>query len=146
MLSHEEVHRLAAALNSLRPDWPARSIATFIDRELKARTYRETAVALAWVATDPTTETPKRVLEQGPWWLATRAQAATVSVIPTRCGEHPEHRASSCPECTQRSGDAAAGAELARQAIRAGRARFVPEHQRAAMARARAASKEATSE
>jgi len=39
------------------------------------------------------------MLEAGPWWNASRAQAATVSVVVTRCGEHPAHPAAHCPEC-----------------------------------------------
>ena len=99
MISRDETERLAAMANAMRPDWPTKSLVTFISRELTQRTYREAAVALAWIATDPATVTPRRMLEQGPWWLASRAQAATVSVIATRCGEHPAHPAARCPEC-----------------------------------------------
>lgn len=146
MLTHDQTQRIATATNALRPDWPTQHLAAFITRELKTRTYTETAIALTWIATDPTTQTPKRVLENGPWWQATRAQTPTTSVIPTRCGEHPQHRATTCPDCTNRTGDATTGAELARQAIRAGRTRYIPEPQRATMARAQTANKEATSE
>lgn len=101
MISRDETERLAAMANALRPDWPLKSLTTFIVNELTRRTYREVAIALAWVATDPVTATPKRVLEAGEWWTATRTQSATVSVIATRCGEHPHHRALHCPECDQ---------------------------------------------
>ena len=101
MIDHDGTHRLAAMANALRPDWPVKSLATFIVNELTRRTYREVAIALAWVATDPATDTPKRMLEAGPWWNASRAQAATVSVVVTRCGEHPEHPAARCPACEE---------------------------------------------
>ena len=101
MISRDETERLAAMANALRPDWPVKSLATFIVNELTRRTYREVAIALAWVATDPATDTPKRMLEAGPWWNASRAQAATVSVVVTRCGEHPEHPAARCPACEE---------------------------------------------
>ena len=101
MLSIDDIHRLAAMGNALRPDWPTKSLITFIGGSLRERTYRECAVALAWVAADAETQTPRRVLEAGPWWNATRAQGATVSVIPTRCGEHPQWRALDCPDCAQ---------------------------------------------
>lgn len=115
MIDHDGIQRLAAMANALRPDWPVKSLATFIGGNLRARTYREAAVALAWVACDPETETPKRMLENGPWWQASRAQAGTVSVIPTRCGEHPAHRAATCPECDAASrGDAQQGAATVR--------------------------------
>ena len=66
-----EIDRLAAAVNALRPDWPTQSLRTFIAANLAERSYRDAALALAWVATDPQTRTPKRVLEGGPWWRAT---------------------------------------------------------------------------
>ena len=101
MISRDETERLAAMANALRPDWPLKSLTTFIVNELTRRTYREVAIALAWLATDPATDTPKRMLEAGPWWNASRAQAATVSVVVTRCGEHPEHPAARCPACEE---------------------------------------------
>ena len=101
MISRDETERLAAMANALRPDWPLKSLTTFIVNELTRRTYREVAIALAWIATDPATDTPKRMLEAGPWWNASRAQAATVSVVVTRCPEHPEHPAAHCPACEE---------------------------------------------
>ena len=101
MISRDETERLAAMANALRPDWPLKSLTTFIVNELTRRTYREVAIALAWIATDPATDTPKRMLEAGPWWNASRAQAATVSVVVTRCGEHPDHPAARCPACEE---------------------------------------------
>ena len=101
MISRDETERLAAMANALRPSWPVKSLTTFIVNELTRRTYREVAIALAWVATDPATDTPKRMLEAGPWWNASRAQAATVSVVVTRCGEHTAHPAARCPECEE---------------------------------------------
>lgn len=67
-MNADEVSRLAAMTNQLRPDWPWRSLKTFIETELYQRAYRDCAVALAIVATDPATRTPRRVLEAGPWW------------------------------------------------------------------------------
>ena len=121
MLTTDEIHRLAASLNALRPDWHVKSLITFIGGNLRTRTYREAAVALTWVATDPRTETPKRVLEAGPWWNASRAQAATVSVVVTRCGEHPEHPAARCPACEEANRgevDHQAGVAAVREALR----------------------------
>ncbi len=119
MISRDETERLAAMANSLRPDWPVKSLVTFIVNELTRRTYREAAIALAWVATDPATDTPKRMLEAGPWWNASRAQAATVSVVVTRCGEHPDHPAARCPICEKRGAVAhQAGVALVEAALR----------------------------
>jgi len=121
MISRDETERLAAMANALRPDWPVKSLATFIVNELTRRTYREVAIALAWVATDPATDTPKRMLEAGPWWNASRAQAATVSVVVTRCGDHPEHPAARCPACEEANRgevDHQAGVAAVREALR----------------------------
>ena len=119
MISRDETERLAAMANALRPDWPLKSLTTFIVNELTRRTYREVAIALAWIATDPATDTPKRMLEAGPWWNASRAQAATVSVVVTRCGEHPEHPAARCPLCEARGEvDHQAGVALVKAALR----------------------------
>ena len=103
MISRDETERLAAMANALRPDWPLKSLTTFIVNELTRRTYREVAIALAWIATDPATDTPKRMLEAGPWWNASRAQAATVSVVVTRCAVqgHEHLPAARCPACEE---------------------------------------------
>src|SRR5450830_1279982 len=71
MASKTELERLAAATYALRPDWPLRSVLTYLEREHSARAYRDLAVALAYIATDPTTVTPKRLGEAGPWWRVT---------------------------------------------------------------------------
>ncbi len=123
MISRDETERLAAMANALRPDWPVKSLATFIVNELTRRTYREVAIALAWVATDPATDTPKRMLEAGPWWNASRAQAATVSVVVTRCGveghEHlPAARCPACEEANRGEVDHQAGVALVKVALR----------------------------
>ena len=65
--------RLAAIINCIRPDWPQASLTTHIVKHLSHRPFRDVLVALAWVAADPNTQTPARVLEQGPWWDAVAA-------------------------------------------------------------------------
>ena len=138
MISRDETERLAAMANALRPDWPLKSLTTFIVNELTRRTYREVAIALAWIATDPATDTPKRMLEAGPWWNASRAQAATVSVVVTRCPEHPEHPAARCPACDSRRGevDHDAGVAAVRESLRS-----APRYEPPAVKAARAAER-----
>jgi acyl-CoA synthetase (NDP forming) len=82
-----ELHRLAGAIATLRPDWAPQSLQTFLERNLANRAYRDVALALAYVAVDPDTATPARVLEPGPWWSA----AATRDVPTARniCLTHP---------------------------------------------------------
>ena len=122
MISRDETERLAAMANALRPDWPLKSLTTFIVNELTRRTYREVAIALAWIATDPATDTPKRMLEAWPWWNASRAQAATVSVVVTRCAvqghEHlPAARCPACEEANRGEVDHDAGVAAVREAL-----------------------------
>lgn len=117
MLSQVEAHRLAAAINQLRPDWPLASLSTWIRKHLGERAYRDAAVALTWVATDPTTTTPARVLEAGPWWKAAVADNGTLSAITHRCPEHPAEKAWSCRECEEQAADAATGVATLRDAL-----------------------------
>ena len=101
MLTEIEAHRLAAAINQLRPEWPLASLSTFIRNQLHTRAYRDAAVALTWVATDPGTHTPARVLEAGPWWQTASADKPTLSAKTTHCPDHPPHPAWNCPDCAQ---------------------------------------------
>ena len=98
-MNQTEAHRLAAAVNQLRPEWPLASLSAFIHKHLLGRAYRDAAVALTWVASDAETVNPGRVLENGPWWKATQAQAGTVSAITMRCPEHPDERLWDCAKC-----------------------------------------------
>jgi hypothetical protein len=75
--------RLAAIINCIRPDWPQASLTTAITKHLSHRTFRDVLIALAWVAADPNTATPARVLEQGPWWDAVAAGNNQAPATPT---------------------------------------------------------------
>src|SRR5690349_10108331 len=79
-MNENEIERIAAAINSLRPDWPTASLRTLIADKLNNRTRRDVAVALAWVACESTTKTPARVLEAGPWWQAANAEGGGAGV------------------------------------------------------------------
>lgn len=101
-MNETEKQRLAHALNELRPDWPISSLTTFIAKHFARKPYRDAAVALVWVAVDskpdgtPASETPKRVLEAGPWHRAVLIDSpgARTAVPPKReescltCGRH----------------------------------------------------------
>lgn len=93
-MNQPDIQRLAAAVNALRPDWPTKSLVTFIANNLGDRATLDATVAMAWIATDPKTKTPARVLASGPWWQATRPVGA-----PT--GEQPDpiHSAEICRVC-----------------------------------------------
>ncbi|MCG7285381.1 hypothetical protein MHY85_05245 [Cellulomonas sp. ACRRI] len=88
MLSRTEIERLAAAAHELRPDWPVKSLCTWLLGTHANRAYRDVAVALAWVACDPQTNTPKRMDEAGPWWQAVKVAGSDAT----------DHRYARCPE------------------------------------------------
>lgn len=113
-----EAHRLAAAINQLRPEWPLASLASFIAKNLATRPYRDAAIALTWIACDPETVNPGRVLENGPWWKATQAQAGTVSTIAMHCPDHPTERAWDCKPCADDVADIDTGLALVRAALK----------------------------
>lgn len=97
-MNDAEVKRLAHAINELRPSWPISSLTTFISRSLSNRNYRDAAVALVYVALDAdgagnyVTETPRRVLEAGPWW-----KAAEINQTHIRPGAPKKHE--QCDRC-----------------------------------------------
>lgn len=99
MLSMTEVERLAAMANALRPDWPTRSLQTHIAANHMQRAYRDLACALAYVATDPQTKTPARLIEAGPWWQVTPEPSRVQAGRPIPCPDHPGRKASNCPDC-----------------------------------------------
>ena len=76
-MNDHEIQRIAAAMHAARPDWPASSVATLIRKNLADRPRRDVFVALAWVASEPGTSTPARVLETGPWWRAAGVEGTT---------------------------------------------------------------------
>lgn len=102
MVSADELTRLAAMGNALRPDWPAASLRSHLAANHGTRSYRDLAVALAWVCTDPETRTPARLAEAGPWWTTTNGHDPTPTPRAARCDAHPDVRlvGGICHECT----------------------------------------------
>lgn len=100
-LSRTEVERLAAAAHELRPDWPVTSLVTWLQADHTHRAYRDVAVALAYIATDSETRTPKRMNETGPWWGVGPAAAGTTDIRFERCQEpgHSSFPAWNCSAC-----------------------------------------------
>ena len=99
-MNRTEIERTAKAINGLRPDWPWNSLVTFIETHLSQRAYRDVAVALAYVACEAETRTPKRVLESGPWWHIGPASTRTTEPgIVTYC-EHGRPSGLRCDDCT----------------------------------------------
>lgn len=101
MLSRTEIERLAASAHDLRPDWPISSLVTWLQADHAHRAYRDVAVALAYVATDSDTRTPKRMNETGPWWGVGPAAAGTTDIRFERCQKpgHTSFPAWNCGAC-----------------------------------------------
>lgn len=137
MIDDHDIETIAAAFNQLRPDWPVSSLRTFIAKNLATRAKRDVVVALAWVACEPNTATPARVLEAGPWWKAAGVTGELTRRHPTpwsachNCGRvYASGRGgygavvlgACCDNPTQRpapSTDVTAHAQRAREAMRA---------------------------
>jgi len=109
-MNDNEIRRLAHALDALRPDWPISSLTSFIRKHLASWPYRDAAVALAYIACDTkpdgqhASDTPKRVLEQGPWRVAAAVGGSTEmrAHAPKRheeCPDHPGRWAHNCGLC-----------------------------------------------
>lgn len=76
MATLNELERVAAMAHGLRPDWRYDSLVTHLRANHGTKPYRDLAVAMAWIAADPDTKTPARLLENGPWWAATTPREA----------------------------------------------------------------------
>jgi hypothetical protein len=122
MIDRDQAQRLASMANILRPDWPAKSVLTIIQVHLMHRTYRELACAFAFIATDPQTATPKRIVEPGPWWVqpltgATQPQLPADHACPT-CKTFHDHDKNGSDLGCPRPVNTSAWADRARQAAR----------------------------
>ena len=115
MATEQELNRLAAAMAVLRPDWPVKSLTTYLTTYHAARPYADLLIAAAWICGDPKTHTPARLGEHGPWWVA--AGLSTAKATPTvgpgaepRCGQdgHEHELARACRWCRS---DTLGGAE-----------------------------------
>ena len=77
-MNEHEIERISAAMNQARPDWPTKQLRTLLAHpQLADRPRRDVFVALAWVASEPNSATPYRVLEAGPWWKACGVDGTT---------------------------------------------------------------------
>jgi hypothetical protein len=98
-MNDHEAQRISAAMHVLRPDWPAASILTMIRKNLIDRPRRDVTVALSWIACEPNSHTPARVLESGPWWIAVGVDGTTTN----RPGKvDPANRCGVCSESRER--------------------------------------------
>ncbi len=84
-MNAEEIERLAATIGALRPDWtnglPDRhkSLRSFIHDHLAGRDFRAAVVEFVACAAEPSTVSPGRVLEDGPWRKASRVEDSRIN-------------------------------------------------------------------
>jgi hypothetical protein len=96
LLTEVQIERLAGMAAKLRPDWPARSVKTYLATRQAHRPFADLAVALAVIATDPSVDTPARLDQHGRWWVAAwHANGARTDIAPT---VGPGRDAERCPE------------------------------------------------
>lgn len=104
-MNETERDRIAAAIHQLRPDWPASSLRTLLDRPtLKDRPRRDVAVALTWVACESKSQTPARVLEAGPWWQAASTEGTDAGGAVTTGRLDPTGTCDTCSQPEHRHG------------------------------------------
>ena len=127
-MNENEIDRIAAMGNVLRPDWPLASLRTLLTKhELKVRPRRDVAVALAWIACESATKTPARILEAGPWWIAANAEGNKVRTSYTLpCPDH-DGETLPCGRCANEAADyetRSTAAQLARAQLASVRSRL----------------------
>ncbi|MGH3094585.1 MAG: hypothetical protein ACRDMV_01125 [Streptosporangiales bacterium] len=111
MAEPAELARLAAATAILRPDWPERSIRTYLQTNHTHRGYAELAIALTACAADPASRAPKRLEETDAarWWraaLTATSQPEAATPQPTRFIEGVDDRPPQPDQVAHRGGTA----------------------------------------
>jgi hypothetical protein len=104
MATPKDLERIAAAMHALRPDWPEKSLVTFLTNHHSHRPWRDLAVAATAVATDTRTRTPNLLNEHGSWWVAAHTATGTTgepSLFDERCPlpGHSSYPADNCGAC-----------------------------------------------
>ena len=101
MMTRAQEVAIATAVQQLRPDWNHPGIVAALRTAQAHGTPAEVAAAACRLAGDTNTRTPGRLKDPGAHWKAPAEGGPTVSVVVTRCPEHPEHPAARCPACEE---------------------------------------------
>ena len=99
MMTRAQEVAIATAVQQLRPDWDHPGIVAALRAAQAHGTPAEVAAAAFRLAGDLKVRTPGMLAQPGKHWRAPAEGGPTVSVIQTRCGEHPANPAARCPEC-----------------------------------------------
>jgi len=96
-----ERDRLAAALIALRPDWgqgavdKTKRVRTWLSENAMGWSYRDAVVRMTVCAIEPSTVTPARALQDGPWTMIARTLTAGGTNQPLTT----EQRGGDCATC-----------------------------------------------
>ena len=123
MMTRAQGVAIATAVQQVRPEWDHAGIVAALEKASTLGTPAEVAAAAFRLAGNLQARTPGMLHQPGAHWSVPTQGGPTVSVIQTRCGEHPAHPASRCPECPSPADvarvDHAARAAEVRAALRA---------------------------
>ena len=119
MMTRAQEVAIATAVQQVRPEWDHPGILAALHAAQGMGSPAEVAAAAFRLAGDLKARTPGLLPKPGSHWRAPAEGGPTVSVIATRCGEHPARRALDCPECAETaSADPTEGAAAVRAALR----------------------------
>ncbi len=99
MMTRAQGVAIATAVQQVRPEWDHPGILAALEKAAPLGTPAEVAAAAFRLAGNLQVRTPGMLSQPGAHWRAPADGGPTVSVVVTRCGEHPAHPAAHCPEC-----------------------------------------------
>lgn len=101
MMTRAQAVAIATAVQQVRPEWDHPGILAALQAAQGHGTAAEVAAAAFRLAGNLAVRTPGMLPQPGAHWSVPTQGGPTVSVIPTRCGQHPAHLARDCPQCAQ---------------------------------------------
>ena len=119
MMTRAQTVAVATAVQQCRPEWDHAGIVAALEKASTLGTPAEVAAAACRLACNLKLRNPGMLAQPGAHWRAPAEGGPTVSVVVTRCPEHPEHPAARCPACDSRRGevDHDAGVAAVREAL-----------------------------
>lgn len=99
MMTRAQAVAIATAVQQVRPEWDHPGILAALHAAAAHGTPAEVAAAAFRLAGNLAARTPGMLPKPGAHWRAPADGGPTVSVISTRCGEHPDHPSARCPKC-----------------------------------------------
>ena len=121
MMTRAQTVAVATAVQQCRPEWDHAGIVAALEKASPLGTPAEVAAAACRLASNLKLRNPGMLSQPGAHWRAPAEGGPTVSVVVTRCGEHPEHPAARCPACEEANRgevDHQAGVAAVREALR----------------------------